>query len=123
MSWAETQFNNNLDFGKGGAYATPKPYIESDKSSRTAALWEGISGVIQTAAEAYRRIKYNPQPVPYGGGTLPPDYPNYPNTNPDVPYYLGVERPNTGGPSLSLNNPMLIFGAIGIVLLFVLLRK
>lgn len=56
----------------GGAYtgedevlSSARPYVEQDKASRTTAIFEGITGTVNSLSDFYARIKYNAQPV-YG---------------------------------------------------------
>lgn len=55
--------------GDDAQFTGATPYVEQDKSSRTTAIFQGISGVLQSAGDFYQRIKYNVQPVPGGYGT------------------------------------------------------
>lgn len=94
------------------------PYIEQDKAARTTAIFQGIQGIITSAADYYQRIKYNARPaagspydsnVYYGGG---------------VSYIPGDSGEPTklvaSGPA-GFTTIALILGVI--VLAFVLLRK
>ena len=74
-------YNQGAYLGKGAfddsATSSAKPYVEADKSSRTTAIFQGISGVLNSASDFYARLKYNAKPaygspndpnVYYGGG-------------------------------------------------------
>jgi len=98
--------------------SSARPYVEADKSARTTAIFQGISGLITSAGDFYQRIKYNPQPVAGRGG------------DPNVYWGGGISyKPGETGEPTKLAftgmgglSPMVLL-LIGIAVLFFVLKK
>jgi len=115
-------YNQGAYLGKGAWDSSPnesvQPYVEADKASRTTAIFQGITGVINSAGDFYKRLKYDARPA--AGGY----------NDPNVYYGGGVSfRPGESGEPTKLAitgaagfTPFLLIGAI-VVLAFFLKGK
>jgi hypothetical protein len=110
---------NFIEYTQPEYIKTAQPYIEPDKSSKTTAIFQGISGLVTSAADFYSRIKYKPQPVAgrpgdpniyYGGGV------SY------VPGQSG-EPGKLAGSGFATISPMVLFAGVAVIGAFLLLRK
>jgi len=100
----------------------PAPYVEPDKSSKTTALFQGLQGLVTSAADFYQRIKYRPQPVAGragdpnlywgGGGTVA------------IPGFGPSGEPlKLGGNVQGGISPVLLIGIVVIIAVIIFLRK
>lgn len=110
-------FNNTISTPQNGTIqlSAVTPYVENDKSSRVSAIFEGISGTINSLGQAYQRIKFNPQPIGAFSSTAPPFYGAFP-TQLDA---QGL--PVTFAPPV--NKTLLVIGAILLVVFFLMMKK
>lgn len=98
-------------------FSTAQPYVEQDKSSRIGAIFEGVSGLLQTWGDVKARLKYAPQPIPTNDNQAPFLTGYYSNGEP----MLGYAQANSGLFG-GQNKPLLIAGA-AILGLFLLMKK
>lgn len=108
-------YNANLANNVPG-FSTAQPYVEQDKASRIGAIFEGVSGLLQTWGDVKARLKYQPQPVPSNDNQAPFVTGYYSNGEP----MLGYAAPNSGLFGGGNSKMLLLFGAaiVGAVLLF-----
>ena len=111
-------YNQGAYLGKGawdnGGSSSAVPYVEADKSARTTAVFQGITGVINSASDFYQRLKYNAKPAAGGYG------------DPNVYYGGGVSYvPGESGEPTKLQisgvagfTPLLLIGAVILFALF-----
>jgi len=75
MPYIPSAFGANS--GSASGIATPAPAVESDKTARINAIFQGVTGALTTAADVYERIKYRPRPQSQAALVRDAIQPNY----------------------------------------------
>ena len=105
--------------------SNPRPVPEKDKIARLNAIFQGVSGLLTSSAEAFQRLRFNPEPLIVRSDTdIPALSTRFFNPEGGRPTVVlgGGAQPALGSLNLTSILPLVIIGG-GIILAVSLFRK